>query len=259
VKAALGGDGGDELFAGYPTYPAHKAARWIPQSFARPSRFLSNLLPVSDKNISFDFKLRRFTSGLAYPFPARHQIWLGSFEPHQKKSLLTVEFQKQLNRDDEFSLLDEHLSSCDSTHYLNRAGCADMRFYLQDDILTKVDRMSMANSLEVRSPFLDHKLVDFAASLNPNFKLKGFGVPIAKWIKTDLKELFLDVLDEGKIKSAGLFNPSYVKALMNEHLSGRRDHRKLLWTLFVFETWRQRIFSAGKSPSFMTECRQGKA
>ena len=266
VTVALSGDGGDELFAGYPTYQAHRVARWIPRWLGGTAERLAGFLPVSDENISFDFKLRRFAAGLKYEPAVRNQIWLGSFRPDQKEKLLTPEARKALRGSDEFAPVRNYWEDCDSSHDLDRLCHLDLRFYLQGDILFKVDRMSMANSLEVRAPYLNHELVEFACSLEPDLKLrgfttkyilkeaargllpekiihrpkKGFGLPIAKWIKSELKELFLNTLSREKISEGGLFNPGYVEKLLAEHWGNFRDHRKLLWTLFVFETWRQK-------------------
>jgi asparagine synthase (glutamine-hydrolysing) len=139
----------------------------------------------------------------------------------------------------------------------------DLKLYLQEDILVKVDRASMACSLEVRAPFLDHQLVEFVMSLPSSLKLrrfttkyilkkvmkkflpkeviqrskKGFGVPIAKWIKGPLRELFGDLLAHNPIKREGFLNPSYVKSLLEDHVSNKRDNRKQLWTVLVWELW----------------------
>lgn len=266
VTVALSGDGGDELFAGYPTYQAHRLARFVPSWLQGPARRLADLLPTSDENISFDFKLRRFTSGLSYETALRNQIWLGSFEPHQKEKLFQPEILQTLNKKNEFDILRQYWNDCDSREDLDRLCRLDLRFYLQDDILFKVDRMSMAHSLEVRAPYLDHEFVEFVCSLPPSFKLKGlttkyilkkaargllpeeiigrskkgFGLPIAQWIKGPFKEIFQDVLSPRNLLEGGIFNPDYVDQLLQEHLSHRYDHRKLLWTLFIFESWRQR-------------------
>lgn len=275
VTVALSGDGGDELFGGYPTYQAHRLARWIPRWVGKPARELAGLLPGSDENISLDFKIRRFASGLAYEPSIRNQIWLGAFGSDEKKTLFTPEVNEALKNEDEFKLIRERWGSCDSSHYLNRIWDLDLRFYLQDDILFKVDRASMANSLEVRPPYLDHELVEFVCSLKPDLKLKGmttkfilkeaakgilpdsiihrskkgFGIPIAQWIKGDLKEMFTDFLSESQIRKTGFFNPSYTSCLLKEHLAEKKDHRKLLWTLFVFEAWREGSRAAITTPS----------
>jgi len=142
----------------------------------------------------------------------------------------------------------------------------DLKLYLQDDILVKVDRASMACSLEVRAPFLDYELVEFVMNLPSSLKLrrftskyllkkvtkdflpkevierkkKGFGIPIAKWVKGPLRELFGDLLSYDKIKKEGLFNPSYVSSLLQDHLVNKKDNRKQLWTLLVWELWANR-------------------
>jgi asparagine synthase (glutamine-hydrolysing) len=138
-----------------------------------------------------------------------------------------------------------------------------MRLYLQEAVLVKVDRASMASSLEVRAPFLDHELVEFVMNLRSELKLKGltskyilkkamknwlpdkvvnrpkkgFGVPIAKWIKTELKELFEDLLSSDRIRREGYLSSEYVTHLLQEHLANKRDNRKQLWTLLVWELW----------------------
>ncbi len=139
----------------------------------------------------------------------------------------------------------------------------DLKLYFQESILVKVDRASMATSLEVRAPFLDHELVEFVMGLPSNLKLKGFtskyllkkamkdilpaeilqrkkkgfGVPIAKWIKGPLKELFMEMLSNERIRREGFLNPQYVEKLLQDHLQNRRDNRKQLWTLLVWELW----------------------
>jgi asparagine synthase (glutamine-hydrolysing) len=221
VTVALGGDGGDELFAGYPTYLAHKFARPYERflGFSQPfAAFLANLLPVSDDNISFDFKIKKFLSGINYPNGIRNSVWLGSFSFPENENIISPEIHKQFNRDrlvEEISLYDKE---CPYDDPITRLQYLDLRLYLQESILVKVDRASMACSLEVRAPFLDQELVEFVMGLPSSMKLrgftskyilkkamkpflpdevicrkkKGFGVPIAKWIKGPLKELFRD-------------------------------------------------------------------
>jgi asparagine synthase (glutamine-hydrolysing) len=145
----------------------------------------------------------------------------------------------------------------------NQAVYLYLKQYLQDEILVKVDRASMASSLEVRAPFLDYTLVEYICSLPPNFKLhyfspkyllkklmagklpdeiinrkkKGFGIPLSKWLKTDLKVLMTDLLAKNKIDREGFFDSQYIENLMKEHLAGKVDNRKKLWSLMVFEMW----------------------
>jgi len=264
VTVALSGDGGDEVFAGYPTYQAHKMARYFPKMAYGIAKGVVNWLPVSDDNITFDFKAKKFVSGIPYTPEIRNQIWLGSFEPFQKTKLFSAEVKKYLKGDSEFDILFRSLRDCDADNYLEKVLWLDMHFYLQDNMLVKVDRTSMANSLEVRVPYLDHRLVEFACGLPANMKLnglttkyilkktakemlpneiihrtkKGFGVPVARWIKDELKDFILDILDEKKIKREGVFNPKFIGDLLEDHFNGTKDNRKLIWTLVVFELWR---------------------
>jgi asparagine synthase (glutamine-hydrolysing) len=269
VTVALSGDGSDELFAGYPMYRAHKLA----ETYARVPKALRSALieplvrhlPVKTKNLSFDYKARRFISGADYEEVARHHIWFGSFTAKDQAQLLTAEVRRATN-DDVYSearrILDEE---CDAETLVERMQCLDARLYLAGDILTKVDRASMTVSLEVRAPFLDHRIAEYAASLPVNYKLrgrnskyilkravrglvpsfverrskKGFGVPVAEWLKKTLRPLARDLLAPARLRRHGLFDPQYVARLQNEHERGVANHRKLLWTLLMFELWHE--------------------
>jgi asparagine synthase (glutamine-hydrolysing) len=268
VTVALGGDGGDELFAGYPMYRGH---RWA-ELYARvPNRLRTaliepfvRLLPVKTKNLSFDYKATRFVAGSKYDSVARHHVWFGSFAPDEQEELLTPEV---LRGSDSDVYRDARLmwEQCDSTDAVERMQSVDTRLYLAEDILTKVDRASMAVSLEVRAPFLDPRVAEFAASLPSNYKLrggttkyilkraidellppfvtrrskKGFGVPVAEWLKEKLRPLARDLLSPERVRKAGVFNPDYVTRLQDEHERGVANHRKLLWTLLMFELWHE--------------------
>jgi asparagine synthase (glutamine-hydrolysing) len=269
VKVALGGDGGDELFAGYPTYLAHRWARPY-ERFLRPIhpivRFLGDLLPVSDDNISFDFKVKRFLCGIGHSGAVRNAIWLGSFSPPELQKALSPDLTRSFDQNrlvEEIVSYERNFPLNDPTGLLQ---FLDLKLYLQEDILVKVDRASMACSLEIRAPFLDHKFVEFVVSLPTQLKLrgltskyilkkgmskilpqevisrkkKGFGVPIAKWAKGSLRELFGDLLSPDSIKREGFLNHEYVSTLLRDHLANRRDNRKQLWTLLVWELWTNR-------------------
>jgi len=269
VTVALGGDGGDELFAGYPTYLAHKFARKYELFLSKlhPAvRFLGNLLPVSDNNISFDFKVKKFLSGIGYPDGIRNSVWLGSFSFPDIERVVSPEVLKEFDRTgltEEIGSYEKAFPFKDSMTLLQYL---DLKLYLQESILVKVDRASMASSLEVRAPFLDYELVEFVTGLPPGLKLKGltskyilkkamknllpneviqrkkkgFGVPIAKWVKGPLKELFEDLLSPDRIKREGFLNPEYVTSLLQDHLHNTKDNRKQLWTLLVWELWLNR-------------------
>ncbi|HEX8176627.1 MAG TPA: asparagine synthase (glutamine-hydrolyzing) [Pyrinomonadaceae bacterium] len=269
VTVALGGDGGDELFAGYPMYLGHRLA----SLYERVPRFLRRKvieplvrrLPVRTDNISFDYKARRFVMGSDYDAVARHHVWFGSFTPVEQLSLLTADALER--SDGDIYRQARHLAEaeCDADNVVECMQSLDTRLYLAEDILTKVDRASMAVSLEVRAPFLDPRVAEFAASLPVNYKLrgrkskyilkqaaapllpafvtkrgkKGFGVPVADWLKGKLRPLARDLLSPERLRRNGLFNADYVERLQAEHERGLANHRKLLWTLLMFELWHE--------------------
>ena len=268
VTVALGGDGGDEIFAGYPMYFGHRMARayeMIPRrlrtGLVEP---LVNALPVKTKNLSFDYRARRFVAASHYDEVARHHIWFGSFTPKDQDALLTDEV-KQASDPDIYRDARRMFAECDSTDLTECMQSLDTQLYLAEDILTKVDRASMAVSLEVRAPYLDPRVAEFAASLPSRYKLhgytskyilkkaakdllpsfvwrrgkKGFGVPFAKWLKAELRPLARDLLSPERLRRGGLFNPECVAKLQDEHERGVANHRKLLWTLLSFELWRE--------------------
>jgi asparagine synthase (glutamine-hydrolysing) len=266
VTVALGGDGGDELFAGYPTYLAHRFAiqydRYL-GLFHPAIHFLGNLLPVSDDNISFDFKVKKFLSGISYSDGVRNSVWLGSFPFSENQKVLSPEILSQFSEDRVAEEIHLHEREYPYDDRITKLQYLDLKLYFQESILVKVDRASMACSLEVRAPFLDHELVEFVMGLPSDWKLKGFtskyilkkavenwlpdkvvkrpkkgfGVPIAKWVKGPLNPLFREMLAYDRIRSEGFLNPEYVGQLLQDHLLNRRDNRKQLWTLLVWELW----------------------
>ena len=267
VTVALSGDGGDELLMGYPTFQAHQLAKiyqkfpdFLKKKIINP---LINHLPASLDNISFDFKLKKFISGFEYSSEIRNQLWLGSFSLGQLDKLLLPIVYQEIKSNNHFEDIENYLKIVKDESLENRLIYLYLKNYLQDDILVKTDRASMAVGLEARAPFLDYHLVDFINSLPNNFKLrgwqtkyifkklmkdkipknivyrakKGFGMPVAKWIREELKDFTLELFIEKKIKEQGIFNYSYVKQLLQEHFAGRKDNRKLIWTLIVFQMW----------------------
>jgi asparagine synthase (glutamine-hydrolysing) len=269
VKVALGGDGGDELFGGYSTLQAHRLANyyqrlapgWL-RRLVEP--WVLDKLPVSFDNLSFDFKLRRFLRDYSLPPVVRHHRWLGSFTSEEKAGLLGPLVKDCREKVED--LVEHHAHQARTQDPLNQVLYCDLKLYLEGDILVKVDRASMANSLEVRVPLLNRLLVEYAAHLPHSFKLhglttkfllrqalkgllpdsilnrakKGFNVPVAKWFAGPLKPLLEEVLSPRHLKQQGLFQPDYVAALIKEHQARQRDHRKLLWTLLAFQLWHQR-------------------
>ncbi len=268
VTVALSGDGGDELFAGYPTYYAHRFAetysRVIPSFFHKNIiKRVADSLPVSFDNFSIDFKLKRFFNFARQPALRRNIFWLGSFTDYELKDLLLFPLNKTEFYEEQEKIFNNY-NMINST--VEKMLMLDFFFYLQEDVLVKVDRASMACSLEVRIPFLDPRIVEFLWSLPLNFKLrglrtkyllkkamdgllpeavlnrkkKGFGIPVAKWFAGKMRDMVLDTFGETRIKNDGFFNAEYIKNLLDEHFKKRIDHRKKLWTLFVFQHWLER-------------------
>jgi asparagine synthase (glutamine-hydrolysing) len=266
VKVALGGDGGDELFGGYSTLQAHRLAQWYVRLTPEPlraatARLTDRVLPSSFDNISLDFKLRRFFESASLPPGIRHHRWLGSFTPDQKAKLLQPGLLP--GRDITYSVVEHHWNRCAAHELFNKVMYCDLKLYLEGDILPKVDRASMACSLEVRVPLLNAGLVAHVSALPHALKLKGlttkyllrralagrvpseilrrgkkgFGVPVAKWLVGELRECAGDLLSPAAIHRQGYFRAEYVQQLWQEHQSRRRDHRKLLWTLLAFQLW----------------------
>jgi len=266
VTVALGGDGGDELFAGYPMYYAHKVAGYysaIP-SFVRNGLIepVVNALPVSTKNMSFDYKAKRFVAATKFDAVTRHHSWFGSFSIDKHQSLLLPDVLNN-SEDDIYKGARELLALSDAKTEIEQMQFLDINFYMAEDILTKVDRAAMAVSLETRAPFLDPRVARFAASIPLQYKLKGskgkyilkeavkdlipseiinrpkkgFGIPIADWLKGRLNPLLHDMLAPERLRSQGLFNSEYVQTLIKEHETGTASHHKELWTLLVFQLW----------------------
>jgi asparagine synthase (glutamine-hydrolysing) len=279
VTVALGGDGGDELFAGYSTLQAHRLAKYyelIP-GFLREHAIAPTIrrLPVSHANLSFDFRAKRFIQGTGLPIARRHHVWLGPCTLTERKALLSRDIAHQVGASDAFDALDEHVGRSARYDDLSQILYLDMKMYLESDILAKVDRASMACSLEVRVPLLNIQMLNFVMHLPLHFKLrgmtrkylmrkalaghlpaeiiarpkKGFGLPVSKWLCTDLRELLLDMLSEERLRAQGLFNTSHVTALVNEHLQRRRDNRMILWALLVFQLWHQRYIEHPAAPT----------
>jgi asparagine synthase (glutamine-hydrolysing) len=261
---ALGGDGSDELLAGYPTFISEKLApliSWMPFSVIQDLQQMVNLLPASDQNISLDFKLRQFLKGFENSKRFRHSHWLGSFSISEKKNLWNKDLVFKIPHRNNLSVIDDYAKRGSEQELIYMY----LKTYLQDDILVKVDRASMMNSLEVRAPFMDVHVVEFLNRLPYNFKLKGFrgkhllketmrgklpsdiidrpkkgfGIPVSLWLKNELKDLCNDLLSKETIESQGLFDYNYVEQLKQNHFKGRQNNRKELWNLMVFQLWRR--------------------
>ncbi|MGH9405108.1 MAG: asparagine synthase (glutamine-hydrolyzing) [Terriglobia bacterium] len=264
IKVALSGEGSDELFGGYPTY---LGARLAPHYMRLPGfvkRVLLSgtkaLLPRSAGAVPAGFLLDRFLRYAGKPSALRHQTWFGIIAPEEVE-ILAPSGEPTSALESISKPLQAANANCENA--VAEAMYLDFCLYLADDLLVKVDRASMACSLEVRTPFLDHRLIEFCAGLPselklPRFELKsllkravepwlpreivsrrkrGFSVPIARWLRNELYPLADEMLSPGRIKAAGFFAPSQVRRLLEEHRSGKADHRKALWALLCFELW----------------------
>lgn len=274
VTVALGGDGADELWAGYEHYIGFKVAQWYN---AAPSALrkgiiepLAQLLPSSAGYINPRLAVATFLRAAHAPAWQRVQTMLTAFTPDMQESVLDTAFKAQqpgfLAPEVLFAPTREHYEHWQPQNAatpLARAFHVYARQFMLDDILVKVDRCSMLHSLEVRAPFLDKDAAEFAARLPVSRKLhgfkrkwllkkafaellpdeilyrnkRGFQIPVAQWLRGRMRPLMEDLLSESTLKAQGIFNYQAVRALMDEHVSGRADLRKPLWTLLVFQLW----------------------
>ncbi len=268
IKVALSGEGSDELFGGYPTYlGAHLAEYYLRlPRFLRRQFFgrLQSLIPASSGAVPKGMFVRRFLSHAEKDPAERHQIWFGMFSPAELDQLFAPGWRGPVPASANiFSPLTRVLEGARFDETVAEMLYLDFRLYLEDNLLVKIDRASMACSLELRTPFLDHRLVEFAAGLPASlkvrgFKLKyllkravekwlpheiiyrqkrGFSVPISNWMRKELRPLLDETLGEEKLTRNGLFNVSFVRRLLEEHWAGRADHRKTIWTLLCFQLW----------------------
>lgn len=264
VTVALSGDGADELFAGYQTYLADQYSQRVQSSprFLRQSGLkLLNIWPASNDKISFEYKAKRFLEGSLQSPEDAHLFWNGT-NSFAAKKILAPNLQHRAAAD----LYRRLPSESGAAGPLNRHLWLDQLYYLPDDILYKCDRMSMAHSLEVRPPFLDHRIVEFAARLPENLKLgngtlkhvlrelvrgkipasvlnrpkQGFDIPVHHWLRTVLKPLLLDTLTEAAVTDSGVFSWPAVNQLITRHMARRINAGYQLWGLLTLFLWMKR-------------------
>ncbi|MEC8424263.1 MAG: asparagine synthase C-terminal domain-containing protein, partial [Myxococcota bacterium] len=248
VKCVLSGDGADESFAGYPTYLAHQIAP-LAHPVRRLLRRAVRRLPTRHDGVTVDYMARRFAGGLHLPWARRHQYWMGAWGPDE------LELPPVLA-----DIVDSHAAAAGTTDAVSRAMFLDQRLYLSDGVLVKVDRASMAHGVEVRSPFLDHTMVELAASIPSGHKLhgrtgkvvlkraaadllppetvqrtkKGFGTPVGPWLRGPCTRL-LDGLPDAL---GDLIHPDQMARVIDEHRQGTADHRRRLWAALILSRWR---------------------
>ena len=271
VKVVLSGDGGDELFGGYETYVAQQVDRyyqWLPspiRSKALPA--LMNKIPPQPAKKGFTNKTKRFVEGAALPASLQHTRWMIFMSDNTKANLYKPAWREMLNGYTVESSLERYFQRAAQANPLAQQQYVDIKTYLADNILTKVDRMSMAASIEARVPLLDHRIVEFALNLPPNMKLRwgqtkvilrqvmnnhlpnvvlnkpkqGFSIPLKHWLRGPLKPLMTDLLLSDAVRRRGFFEPHTVAQWVTEHLDGRANHSHRLWALMVFELWQRKV------------------
>jgi len=265
VKVALSGVGGDEAFGGYPRYSGAIISSYyerFPSSLRKLLRNFSSRIKPSPKGRDTPGRIKRFLeSGLLSP-EEKYMAWMTFFDSHMKNDIYNTDLRKKINEDEEYIHF-KYFNEIDSQDYLNRIFYVDVNTYLPDDLLIMADRMSMAHSLELRVPFCDHKLMEFSFSIPFQLKLKGlrlkglfkkslkgllpkeilnkpkqgFMVPLADWLREDLKGYALEVLSRDNIKKRNFFDPDRVQDILNKHFSGQEIYTHQIWALMVLEIW----------------------
>ena len=270
VTVVLSGDGGDELFGGYDRYLPHP----------RVARFDSLPLPGKRQVASMVWPLlphgargKNFLRHVARSDNGRYLDSIAFFQPDEKLALYSTDMQRLLGKNQAEDLLARHFSRFAALPPHSRMMRFDFETYLPEDVLTKVDRMSMAHSIESRVPLLDNEVIEFASTLPASLKIsngrrkhvlkeagsrllpreildrrkQGFGVPLGVWFQGGLTEVFSDVLRSPTTRQRGYFAPAFVDRIVDEHLSGKRDHTLRLWQLLVFELWHRQYLDTAVS------------
>ncbi len=284
VTVVLSGDGGDELFAGYDWYVANRLSqyyRWLPETIRKQwLPYLLNHLPPSSRKKGFINKTKRFVEGAMRDERLQHYRWTMYVTGDKKHELYTDELWDRIKHDSAEAPFVAHLDRFPKADPVWRQQYADINTFMVDDILVKVDRMSMANSLEVRTPFLDFRMVEFAMGLPSRLTLRGlqtkyllkrcmqtrlpkeilfrrkegFSIPMKNWLRKELRPMVEDVLSVDRIKREGYFNWAYVEKLKNEHWRGIANHAHELWSLLMFEIWQdQYLRQVPSEGSFLPE------
>ena len=272
VTVALNGDGGDESFTGYRRHYANRMAD-IFHRLPSPARLAACSLlrafsPKAYERTSLVAGLRRFADAAELPRPERFTRWMGFFNEQEKRALLAPEILAQTDQACSPELLNDLFGQAGNMDGADAAAFVDAMFYLPNDLLVKMDIATMAVSLEGRSPFLDHELVEFASALPADYKLRGnrlkailkeavkpwlpkeildkpkwgFAVPLGSWFRGELRQFLQDHLLDDTFAKRGFFRSSEVEKLIKLHLEGTRDLGHHLWILLMFELWQRTFF-----------------
>jgi asparagine synthase (glutamine-hydrolysing) len=271
VTVALNGDGGDESFGGYERYAAMKLAETY-QKFPKTLRkaFIEmpvNWLPSSELRRTRVRDIQRFVMAANLPRNERYYYWMSTIKDRFKAELYTDRFKHEIRGNDAFGYLEKWYKKANGTGLLDATLLTDQMTYLPNDLLVKVDIASMANSLEARSPLLDHKVIEFAASLPEKLKMRGFqtkyllkkvaarlvpkeviyrkkmgfGVPIGAWFRGEMKDFVRSTLLSERAQKRGITDPKIVERYITHHIDGTLDHTHQIWTLLMLELWFQRF------------------
>jgi asparagine synthase (glutamine-hydrolysing) len=276
VTVALGGDGGDELFGGYDTYRADQLSKrlldWQPAPLRAAAEWLARGLPLGKGKRGLANQVRRFLEGARLPADWQHLRWMVFLRDEQRAQLYTPEFRAHVAGAAD-GLVRVVLDGGASDRLAAQMRC-DLGFYLPEDILAKVDAMSMASSLEARVPYLDNEVVDLALAMPSRFKVRGgvrkwilkrafagslppqvlqrgkegFSMPMKQWLTHEWNGLMHELLSPASLAAEGLFDARYVERLMREHEAATHNHSHLLWALMVFQLWRDRFKGAVELP-----------
>jgi asparagine synthase (glutamine-hydrolysing) len=270
VTVALNGDGGDESFAGYERYQAMCIAenyRRFPAWVRGVVDGAGHILPDSINPRNRIRKVKRFLNAINLPAARRYLKWVSIFDDEAKKQLLSDDFDRARAEGDPASLMAGYMDREQADNTVDRLLMTDVSSYLPGDLLVKMDIASMARSLECRSPFLDHKLMEFCASLPAHYKLKGgtkkyilrkaitglvprenverskmgFGVPVGKWFRTRLQGYLRDIVLSPEALKRGYFKADAVASMVELHSCGKRDYSFQLWSLLMLELWHKRF------------------
>jgi asparagine synthase (glutamine-hydrolysing) len=257
VTVALSGEGADELFGGYITYLADKyarRARMVPRSLRRLSLHSANQLRASNKKIGLDYKLQRFLHGTLMDERSSHVFWNGTFSQTQRRELMVSQNSQHLLK---------LLATIPERGDIRRFMAFDQNYYLPDNLLVKVDRMSMAHSLEVRPAFLDHRIVEFAATLPANYcirgrnlkfllrhlmkdklpqsiltkKKQGLDIPVHDWLRGHLKPLLMDTLNQKAVEETGILYWPHVESVIQMHMERKANYGYHLWGMLMLFLW----------------------
>ena len=274
VKVVLNGDGGDEVFAGYRRHLAANyaeiygsAARLVNRS---PLGMFFNIFPDRPTAANSPGNIRRFLSAVELDRAHRYMRWIGFFDEDSKQALYTDELRSKTKGANSCIFLQKLFDEAKDLDSIDSALYIDIFFGLQNDLLVKMDIASMANSLETRSPLLDHKLMEFSASLPSSFKIRnstlkyifkkslkgfipdkilqrqkrGFAVPVDKWFREDLKNHLISIILSSKAINRGYFKADVIKRMIEKHISRKENYGQHLWGLLVLELWHRRFIDA---------------